>query len=58
MPFVRIKMLEGRSPEAKAKMTEEIRDIISKHAQAPKENIHIIFQDIHPENYLRPPKSE
>lgn len=51
-------MLEGRSPEAKAKMTEEIRDIISKHAQAPKENIHIIFQDIHPENYLRPPKSE
>lgn len=56
MPFVHIEMLEGRSPDAKAKMTEEIREIISKYAQAPKENIHIIFQDIKPENYIRPPK--
>lgn len=58
MPFVHIEMLAGRSPEAKAAMTEEIRKIISHHANAPEENIHIIFQDIQPENYIRPPKPD
>lgn len=58
MPFVHIEMLEGRSAQAKAKMTEEIRQVIAKHAGAPEENIHIIFRDIKQEDYIRPAKKD
>ncbi|MBK0348040.1 DUF1904 family protein [Aerococcaceae bacterium zg-ZJ1578] len=56
MPFVHIELLEGRSQEVKEKIAQEIRETISKHANAPKENIHIIFQDMKKENYFRPEK--
>lgn len=57
MPFVHIELLKGRSKEAKEAMAKEIRASISRHANAPEENIHIIFSDIEPENYSRPSKS-
>lgn len=54
MPFIHIELIEGRTQEAKEMMAKEIRETISKYANAPKENIHIIFQDIKSENYFRP----
>lgn len=58
MPFVHIELLEGRSTEAKTAMAEEIIAIVSKHSGAPKERIHIIFNDIKKENYFHQPKSK
>lgn len=56
MPFVHIELLEGRSQEAKEAIAREVREAIAKHANAPKENIHIIFQEMKKENYFRPDK--
>ena len=46
MPFVRIELFEGRSPEQKASIAREVTEVISKHAAAPKENIHVIITDL------------
>lgn len=46
MPFVRIDLFEGRSPEQKANIAREVTEVISKHANAPKENIHVIINDL------------
>lgn len=51
MPFVRIELLEGRTPEAKEAMAREIIESIAKHSGAPKERIHVIFQDMPKHNY-------
>ena len=46
MPFVRIELFEGRSPEQKAAIARDVTEVISKHANAPKENIHVIITDL------------
>ncbi|MGX7107265.1 2-hydroxymuconate tautomerase [Hutsoniella sourekii] len=51
MPFVRIQLVEGRSPEAKAQMAQEIIETVHQHAGAPRENIHVIFENMRKEDY-------
>ena len=58
MPFVHIELLEGRSQEAKEKMAQEIRQTISKYANAPEENIFVIFNDIKKENLFKVVKTD
>ncbi|MDO4432402.1 MAG: 2-hydroxymuconate tautomerase [Aerococcaceae bacterium] len=56
MPFIHIELLEGRSPEAKKAMADEIIETVAKHSGAPKERIHVIFRDMKQENYHHQPK--
>lgn len=51
MPFVHIELKEGRTPEVKAAIAKEIIESVSKHANAPKENVHVVFHDMKPEDY-------
>lgn len=46
MPFVRIEMLEGRTKEQKTALVEEITQVVSKHTNAPKENIYVIISEL------------
>lgn len=51
MPFIHVELVEGRSDEAKAKIAKEIVESVHKHAGAPKEHIHVVFQDMKRSDY-------
>lgn len=46
MPFVHIELVEGRSQEQLTKMMEEVTEVVSKNTGAPKENIHVILNEL------------
>lgn len=52
MPFVHVELVEGRSDEAKAEIAKEIIESVHKHAGAPKEHIHVVFQDMKRNDYF------
>ncbi|WP_271001543.1 2-hydroxymuconate tautomerase [Listeria seeligeri] len=51
MPFVTIQFLEGRSDEQKRELVSEVTDIVSKNLKAPKENIHVILEEMKKTDY-------
>ncbi|MGV3060921.1 4-oxalocrotonate tautomerase [Streptococcus hyovaginalis] len=46
MPFVKIDLFEGRSQEQKDQLAREVTEVTSRVAQAPKEAIHVIINDM------------
>ncbi|AGM98855.1 4-oxalocrotonate tautomerase [Streptococcus iniae] len=46
MPFVTIDLFEGRSQEQKKQLAREVTEVVSRIANAPKENIHVIINDL------------
>lgn len=52
MPLVHVELIEGRSDKAKKKMAQEIIETIHTYANAPKEHIHVIFNDMKRSNYF------
>jgi len=46
MPFINIKMYEGRSKEQKKEIAKGITNVINKTINIPKEYIWIVFEDI------------
>ena len=53
MPYITIKLLEGRTAEQKRKAAEEIIEATSKNLNAPKSAIHVTFEEISKENILK-----
>lgn len=53
MPFVHIELVEGRTDEQLTKMVEEVTEAISKNAGAPKENIHVIINEMKKGRYAQ-----
>lgn len=51
MPFVRIQLLEGRTPEQKKIIAEEIIETIHKHANSSRESIRVIYEEMAPEDF-------
>ncbi|MBF2600020.1 4-oxalocrotonate tautomerase [Listeria seeligeri] len=51
MPFVNIQFLEGRSDEQKKALVSEVTDVVSKNLKAPKENIHVILEEMKKTDY-------
>ena len=51
MPIVHIELLEGRTDEQKKEMVKEVTEVIAKTANAPKENIHVVIQEMKKEHY-------
>ncbi|MBC1484349.1 4-oxalocrotonate tautomerase [Listeria sp. FSL L7-1485] len=51
MPFVTIQFLEGRNDEQKKALVSEVTEVVSKNLQAPKENIHVILQEMKKTDY-------
>ncbi len=46
MPFVTVKLLEGRSDEQKKALVEKVTEAVSETCAAPKENIFVIIEEI------------
>ncbi|MEE9725093.1 2-hydroxymuconate tautomerase [Listeria seeligeri] len=51
MPFITIQFLEGRSDEQKKALVSEVTDVVSKNLKAPKENIHVILEEMKKTDY-------
>ncbi|GAB6687751.1 4-oxalocrotonate tautomerase [Streptococcus uberis] len=52
MPFVTIDLFEGRSQEQKIELAREVTEVVSRIAQAPKENIHVMINDMPEGSYF------
>ena len=46
MPFVTVKLLEGRTEEQKKALVEKVTEAVSETANAPKENIFVIIEEM------------
>jgi 4-oxalocrotonate tautomerase len=46
MPFVNIRLIEGRSQQRKDEISKRVADAISDVLQLPKDEIWIVFEDI------------
>ncbi|ALU77942.1 4-oxalocrotonate tautomerase [Listeria monocytogenes] len=51
MPFVTIQFLEGRTDDQKKALVSEVTEIVSKNLKAPKENIHVILEEMKKTDY-------
>ncbi|MGL4973060.1 MAG: 2-hydroxymuconate tautomerase [Culicoidibacterales bacterium] len=51
MPIVTVKLLAGRSEEQKRQLVDRVTTAVSETANAPKERIHVIIEEMQPENY-------
>ena len=46
MPFVNIRLIEGRSQERKDEISKRVVDAISDVLQLPKDDIWLVFEDV------------
>ncbi|MHC5268631.1 2-hydroxymuconate tautomerase [Enterococcus sp. LJL98] len=51
MPIVNIQMLEGRTPEQKENLIQEVTEAVVRTTGARKEAVTIIISDMKKENY-------
>lgn len=51
MPYVTVKMLEGRTDEQKKSLVEKVTAAVSETAGAPVESIHVMIEEL-PKTHL------
>ncbi|MFV0558147.1 MAG: 2-hydroxymuconate tautomerase [Enterococcus sp.] len=51
MPFIHVELVEGRTKEQLEGMMKDITEAVHKNAGAPKENIHVIINELKKETY-------
>lgn len=51
MPFVTIQFLEGRTDDQKKALVSEVTELVAKNLKAPKENIHVILEEMKKTDY-------
>ena len=51
MPYIKIEMNEGRTPEQKAALARAITDGMVEHAGAKRESVWIVFDDVARQNW-------
>ncbi|MGM9927029.1 MAG: 2-hydroxymuconate tautomerase [Bacillus sp. (in: firmicutes)] len=51
MPYVTVKMLEGRTEEQKRALVEKVTEAVSETAGAPKENIVVFIEEMSKNHY-------
>lgn len=51
MPIININLVEGRTHEQLTNMVKDVTEVVAKNTGAPKENIHIIVNEMKKENY-------
>ncbi|MFC5604933.1 2-hydroxymuconate tautomerase [Sporosarcina koreensis] len=50
MPYVTVKMLEGRTEEQKRNLVEKVTDVVAETTGAPVENV-VVFIEEMPKNH-------
>lgn len=58
MPFVRIQLNAGRTPEQKEQVAKEIIEMMDRLDFATPQSIRVIFEDMLPENFYKGEKKE
>lgn len=53
MPFIHVELMEGRSQDQLTKMVKEITEVVATNTGAPKENIHVIVNEMKRERYAK-----
>lgn len=53
MPVVTVQMWEGRTLEQKRSLVQAITDAMVKHAGASPDALHVILDEVSPENWAR-----
>lgn len=51
MPIVDITLIEGRTPEKKARLIREVTDAVEHAIDAPREAIRVIIREVPPEHF-------
>ncbi|MBU5211247.1 2-hydroxymuconate tautomerase [Heyndrickxia oleronia] len=51
MPYITVKMLEGRTEEQKKALVEKVTEAVSETAGAPKENIVVFIEEMTKNHY-------
>ncbi len=51
MPFVTIQFLECRTDDQKKALVSEVTEVVAKNLKAPKENIHVILEEMKKTDY-------
>ncbi|WP_096185921.1 2-hydroxymuconate tautomerase [Evansella halocellulosilytica] len=51
MPYVTVKMLEGRTDDQKRALVEKVTEAVSETTNAPKEKIAVIIEEMSPSHY-------
>ncbi|AEP00617.1 2-hydroxymuconate tautomerase [Weizmannia coagulans] len=51
MPYVTVKMLEGRTDEQKKALVEKVTAAVSETVDAPKENITVFIEEMSKNHY-------
>jgi 4-oxalocrotonate tautomerase len=51
MPYITVKMLEGRSDEQKRALVEKVTNAVSETVDAPKEKIVVFIEEMSKNNY-------
>ncbi|MEH7074417.1 2-hydroxymuconate tautomerase [Neobacillus drentensis] len=46
MPYVTVKMLEGRTEEQKRELVSRVTEVVSETTGAPKEAIHVFIDEM------------
>jgi len=57
MPFVSIRIIDGRSPETKARIAEGTVKAITEATGLPADAIWVVFEDVATEDWFVGPKS-
>lgn len=58
MPFVRIQLKSGRTPEQKEEVAKEIIELMDRLDFAKPETVRVIYEDMLPENFYKGQKKE
>ncbi len=53
MPVVTVQMWTGRTVEQKRKLTKAITEAMIEHADAKPDGLHVVIQEVPPENWAR-----
>jgi len=51
MPYITVKMLEGRTEEQKKKLVEKVTEAVVETTGAPKEKVVIFIDEMSPNHY-------
>lgn len=51
MPYVTVKMIEGRTEEQKRALVKEVTEAVSRTVNAPVENVTVFIEEMSKNNY-------
>jgi 4-oxalocrotonate tautomerase len=52
MPYVKVQIIAGRTPEQKQGLGKAITDAVSEHLGTPPASTYVVIEDVEAENWL------